>query len=392
MIRLGDRNQIPIGVVAVVLMALGTLGTLATQNGLFRRGYTITAEFRDAAGLAVGDQVLIAGIAAGKVTGLALDGDHVDATLQVNNHELPTGTRAEIVLRTLVGRRSVEMIPEGDWSRPMREGDVIPVTRTGLPTDVPEFGDVTEELLTGLDAEALDTFVGSVTDVARDQREELETLIVQGTRLTDIVNSQEEDILRLLERLRIVSGALADRDREIVRIIDDFGLVVDRLADRREEVRRLLTETNRTSKVAADLVGDKRAEIDTILSEIHADTRIISAHQLDLAEALAYAGDAIGGFSSIHFAGTEKVPWGQVLVTSAGPAGNDVLLGCSGLLDRQLDLVFGPDPRSCHEQENTVRQEPEGPEGPLQQLPRRLGPDAILEAGLAPAPADGDAG
>ncbi|MGH8883573.1 MAG: MCE family protein [Egibacteraceae bacterium] len=379
MISLSDRNPVAVGVAAVVLIVAGTLGVLATQKGLLRRGYTVTAEFADASGLRVGDQVLIAGIAAGKVVDLKLDGNHVDARLQVNNHELPWGTRAQIVLRTLVGRRSVELVAEGDWSRLLRQGDVIPLAKTSLPTDVPEFGNVAKDLLGKLDAKALNTFVGSVADVARDQREELSTLITNGTKLTAIVNSQERQITQLLDRLRVVSAALADRDAEIVRIIDDFGLVVHRLAERRAALRRLLEETNQTSKTAADLVGDKRAQLDTILDEVHTDAAIVNRHQLDLAEALAYAGDSILGFSSITYAGEEPVSWGQVLLTSLGPAGNDVLFGCAGLLDRQLDLVLGPDPRTCRQQENTTPFEPEGPEG---LGPSRLGLDAVARQGV----------
>jgi hypothetical protein len=100
------------------------------------------------------------------------------------------------------------------------------------------------------------------------------------------------------------------------------------------------------------------------------------------------------------------VPWGDVFVTSAGAAGVDVLLGCGGLLDQQLDIILGPDPRSCDEQENRTfpddiepGEPPQGPTPPevplLPELPAPLlgaevrHPLSHVARTLLPAAADG---
>jgi phospholipid/cholesterol/gamma-HCH transport system substrate-binding protein len=178
------------------------------------------------------------------------------------------------------------------------------------------------------------------------------TLIQGGTRLTSVVNDQEQEVRELLRQLRRVSEVLASRDDELVRILDDFGAVVAELAERRQDLRDLLRETNAASATAADIVAENRADLDRILTELHATTEILSRYQMDLAEALAYTGDSIEGFASIGFSGNVPVPWGHVFVTSLGPAGIDALVGCGGLVDRQLDQILGPDPRTCEEQEN----------------------------------------
>jgi phospholipid/cholesterol/gamma-HCH transport system substrate-binding protein len=384
-----DRNPVLLGIIAAAVIIGGTLAALAVQGGQFRTSYTVAAEFADAAGLRVGDHVLIAGIRAGSVTGLEIDGDQVLAQLQVNGHELPTQTRAHIVLRTLVGRRSVELVAAGDWTRLLADGDVIPRERTQVPIDVPEFGDIAERLLDEVDSEALNTFLASLTDVTRQQRNQVEALIAGGTRLTAVVNDQEQEVRQVLRDLRRVGEILNSRDAELVRIIDDFGEVVAVLAQRRQELQALFRETNAASATAADLVAATRADLDRILGEVHETSAVLARHQMDIAEALAYIGDSIEGFSSIAFAGGREVPWGHVFVTSLGPAGVDVLAGCGGLIDQQLDALLGPDPRSCEEQENQSWPDdvPPSSGGPV--LPGQQG-GAPPAGRAAPVPADVD--
>lgn len=376
--QFSERNPLLVGLLALGLITVTTVIALTVQRADLGRGYEIVAEFADAAGLRAGDDVFVAGVRVGQVVALDIAGDLVAARLQIEGAELPTTTRAEIRLRTLVGRRGVELTTGDDFAELLGDGDTIPLTRTSVATDVPEFGDVSEELLSEVDAEALDAFLRSVTDVTRDQRAELALLIEGGTRLTRVVTGQEAEIRRLLRALRGVSETLAASDAELVAVIDDFGVVLDSLATRRDDVRRLLRETNATSAAAADLVADTRAQLDRILSELHADVEVLSRHQVALAEALAYAPEGVGGFADITFAGQRPVPYGKVFVTSLGPAGVDVLLGCGGVLDQQLDVLLGADPRPCEEQTNRAfpHRDPDRQPTPLDEPPAASSPDA----------------
>lgn len=376
--RFTERNPVVLGLVAVAVVAVVTAAALLVQRIDLVSGYTVTAEFADAQGLRTGDTVLVAGVRAGQVVDLAIDGDRVVATLTIEGVDLPATTRAEIALRTLVGRRAVQLSTGNDFSQLLGDGDVIPLSRTRVAIDVPEFGDVSEELLSEVDADALNTLLRSLTDVTRDQREELALLIEGGTRLTGVVNDQEEQIRRLLRALRGVSETLAASDTELVAVIDDFGRVLDSLATRREDVRRLLRETNTASATAADLVTDTRGQLDRILDELHADLEVVSRHQVVLAEALAYAPQAVGGFAEITRSSEQLVPYGKVFVTSLGPAGVDLIFGCGGIFDQALDPLLGPDPRPCEEQTNRAfpRRDPGEQPTVLDSLPGAAEPSA----------------
>jgi phospholipid/cholesterol/gamma-HCH transport system substrate-binding protein len=382
-----ERSPVVIGLIVTVVMVVVTALALSIERSDFIGGYEVVAEFSDANGLRVGDQVLVAGVRSGRILDLDIAGDRIEARLQIEGVELPADTTARVVLRTMVGTRAVALDVVGDLDGPLLEdGDVIPLERTATTIDLPEFGEASDELLTEIDSEAFNTFLRSLTDLTEGQRAEVADLIDGGTRLTSIVNDQEEQIRELLRQLRGVGSTLNARDTELISIIDDFDVALGALAARREDIQRLFRETNLASADAADLIAATRADLDAILTELHEVTAFLDEHQLNLAEGLAYIGDGIQGFASIGFAvGDVPVPWGDVFVTGLGPASVDVIAGCGGLLDRQLDQILGPDPRSCAEQENQSMpgdvpgrnpDDPQGPplpELPLPQLPQLPG-------------------
>lgn len=384
-----ERNPIVLGSVGIVLIVLGTVASLTLNRENIAGGYSLTAEFVDAGGLRSGDVVLVAGVRAGRVTDVEIVEDLVEATMQIDGGvELSTTTRAAVVLRTLVGKRAIELQTGEDFSALLEAGDTIPVERTSVAIDVPTFGDTADELLSEIDSEALNQFLRSLTELTRGQREEVAELVENGTRLTDVVVDQEQEIRTLLRELASVSRTLNTRDEEIVRLIDDLDESMGTLAARRPELQRLLQATASTSGTLADLTSATRDDLDAVLDELHIDLALVARHQLDLAEALAYAGDSLVGFSSTSFAGEVPVPWSHVFVTSLGAIGVDLIAACGGLVDDQLDLLLGPDPRSCTEQGNNSFPEDTNPSGdpnpPL--IPGLEGLDEVLPGGAGGLP------
>jgi len=102
-----DRNPYAVGIVSVLVIA-GLTG-LAFAVGLFRLledTYTVRAEFADAAGLRKGDDVRLAGVKVGRVSGVDVDRSegriivtmHIDTGIEVRDN-----ATAEIALATLLG-------------------------------------------------------------------------------------------------------------------------------------------------------------------------------------------------------------------------------------------------------------------------------------------------
>jgi phospholipid/cholesterol/gamma-HCH transport system substrate-binding protein len=362
-----ERNPVVVGVVFVVVLTALMAGAFFLNRSVLKGGYTVTIELSNAAGLSSGDRLLVAGLRAGQVKSLEMGEGKVNATVQIYDARLPGDVTARVKQITFLGRRVIELNPDGEvpenLPNPLSDGDTIPLARTDVPPDVIGITEDVGNFTGGVDAKGLDTLLASLTDVAADQRQRVAELAEGATRLSQVVSEKDQQITQLLDRLQTVSEAVADRDDELISTIDNFGSTLDRLASRRRDIRQLIESTAASAGTAADLAEDQRAEIDRILEELHSTAAILSRHELDVAEQLAYAGDAIRGFAGIGEAGELKVPWAHVFVTSAGPIGLDFVGGCGGLIDQALDDILGPDPRSCAEQANAVSNSGDGQSG-----------------------------
>lgn len=344
-----ERNQAVIGAIVTLVLLAGTVFAVSASGGAFKPGAQLTAEFSDAAGLGAGDFVTVAGIRVGEVLDVEIDGDIARARFTLESEGVPDDSTAGIIIRNTLGKRAIAFSP-GSSTTYLEAGDVVPLERTSTPVDLPELGDRSAELLGEVNVDALQDLVTSLADITEGNRQDVDELLDGLQRVTAVVADKREDLGALIERAEVLIDAAADKDQEIVRVIDAFGSTLDRLAARRVDIQRLLSETAQTSDLTADLLEERRAQLDRILFELAEDLEIVDDHQVDLAHALAYAGVGVDGFASIGYqngpAENDTPAWGNVFVTGLGEAGIGALLGCGGALDQALTEALGPDP-SC---------------------------------------------
>jgi phospholipid/cholesterol/gamma-HCH transport system substrate-binding protein len=374
-----ERSPAGIGAIVLAIIVVTTVGALFADRGMLVDSFAVEVELSSAGGIRPGDTVMVAGMRAGDVRDLRLDGGMVVAGVRIEGHRLPADSGARVRSRTVLGNEVLEILP-GTAETVVAEGDRIPLERTNVALDVVAVADRAEDLLSAVDTGGLDRVLAALTDVTIDQRGQVAALTDGATRLSNVVTRKDEEIRTVLDALRRVAAAANDRDTELLAAFDGFDTTLASLATRRDDIRLLVRETAGTAASAAALVEDERAHIDAIMTELHATTAVLGRHQLDLAEALAYSGDSISGFASVGFNGPQPVPWANILVTSYGPIGIDYIGGCGGVLDQALDEILGPDPRSCAELDNQVP------------LPEEEERDAALpgegEPVLTPDPAD----
>jgi phospholipid/cholesterol/gamma-HCH transport system substrate-binding protein len=383
-----ERSQAVIGAVAAVVVGVGaTFGVLATA-GMFEPGEVIEAEFTDAAGLQEGDFVLVAGFRAGRVMDVYQDGTRARAEFTLTAPEIPADSTVDIIIQNTLGRRALKITP-GTSSTMLTDGDTIPVDRTGTPVDLPELGDRSEELLGGVDVDSLQDLTTALADVTDGAHDDVEALLTGVEDVSRIVADRREEISDVLEHAETVVDAAASKDQQIVAIIDDFGAVLERLVDRRDDISRLLSETAASSTATADLVEERRDQIDQVLAELHQDLRVVDEHQVDLAHTFSTLAVGIEGFAGIGYQqGEAKVDnphWGNVFTTGLGSIGVGALLECGGALDVVLTDLLGPDPR-CEREPGTnpspgdgpPREDDGGDDGPLPDPGDLL--DSLLES------------
>lgn len=273
-----ERNKTVIG-------AVGLLSILALLAGAFSvdavlGGEEYKAEFSEAAGLRPEDEVRVAGVKVGKVLSVDLAGDRVQVAFRAKGVELGDRSRADIRIKTLLGRKFLSVTPEGDGR--LEPGGVIPLGRTTSPYDVSE---AFQELASGvgeIDDEQLARSFTVLADTFRDTPDEVRASLEGLGRLSRTLASRDSELRGLLDRAEGVSKVLAERDDDLTAFLGDSSLVLQELSRRREAISRLLDTTVELSAQLRALVRENRAELAPALDRLRDVTTMLRRNQANL--------------------------------------------------------------------------------------------------------------
>ncbi|MCB1005374.1 MAG: MCE family protein [Acidimicrobiales bacterium] len=251
-----ERSPVVLGLVVVVLLGVSVTGALVLNAGVFKGRYSISARFTDAAGLRPGDKVRVAGVAAGEVDSVHEEDGEVEVNLRVDDGvELSGDTRAEVVVETVLGTKSVRLETGDDWDHPLRDGDVI--TDTGTPVEVLDLQNIGTRFFTESDGRAFDELIDSLEQVTEGKHDDVARIVRGVNRLSGELNARDDEARRLFDAAETLSRTLADRDDDLVVAVDDLNVVVGDLADRRTALHTLLAETAEAAGRLADLAGKR---------------------------------------------------------------------------------------------------------------------------------------
>ncbi|MCB9438859.1 MAG: MCE family protein [Mycolicibacterium sp.] len=262
-------GAVSIGVVAVVIAAVVGLANLPVSE----TGYT--GEFAQAAQIAPGDRVTIAGIDVGKVDKVKLSGDFVTVAFTVRNG-VPVGNeaRAAIKLSTLLGRRYLELSPDGDGEPAQR---TIKLTHTSVPYNLQQtladatttFGDVDADRI----ATSLSVLSGGLDGVP----EALPQALVNINALADIVVKRRDQLGSLLANVDTVTSMVRDQKANLGALMIQGQTLLSEITTRSAAVHRLLDSATATIKTVKTLLNDSPA-IDSILDGLTRLTNMVSTN------------------------------------------------------------------------------------------------------------------
>jgi phospholipid/cholesterol/gamma-HCH transport system substrate-binding protein len=276
-----ERNPVIVGAVGLAVIAALLLFAFNIDRIPFLNGTKYTAAISEAGGLKPNDEVRIAGVKVGKVTGVDLDGDHVRVTFRVDRGtELGKGTSASVRIKTVLGQKFLMLEPKG--SGQLASGSEIPISRTVAAYDVVEaFSDLAttaENIDTQQYAEALDTIATTFEDSPDEVRAAVDGL----GRLSRTIATRDAQLRELLDHTAGVSEVLADRNQEFVSLLADGDLLLEELERRRQDIHVLLVNTAKLSTQLTALVRENRKEIGPALQNLSNVVAVLRANQDNL--------------------------------------------------------------------------------------------------------------
>jgi len=230
-----EKNKTVIGAIGITAI-LSLLYTSFNTDKLpfIGAGPTYKADFAEGAGLQKMDEVRVAGVKVGKVTGIDLAGDHVVVQMRVKGATLGRLTKAEIRIKTVLGRKYVQLDPAGDGT--LDPSTEIPVSRTTSPFDIAPAFQKLAGTVGNIDGAQLGKAFSTLADDFRDSPKDVRASLDGLSRLSMTIASRDAQLKLLLQKARGVTGTLAARDHDLVSLLKDSDLIFQEVQARREAI------------------------------------------------------------------------------------------------------------------------------------------------------------
>ncbi|MDP9182219.1 MAG: MCE family protein [Actinomycetota bacterium] len=279
-----EQNKTIIGLVGITAILTLLVGAFKTDAfPVIGCGQHYQADFTEAAGLQKMDEVRVAGVKVGKVTGIELAGDHIVVTMCVKRAELGALTHANIKIKTVLGCKYMSLTPDGDGR--LDPKNHIPIARTSSPFDVaPAFQELAETL-GGVDTTQLATSFRVLADDFRNSSSEVKASLRGLSRLSTTIASRDAKLRELLTHAQGVTDVLQSRDQDLVAFLKEADLVLKEVTARRAAIHRLLVTTTELAEQLTAVVRENRAALAPALRHLRAVSAVLrkNEHNIDVA-------------------------------------------------------------------------------------------------------------
>lgn len=319
------------GLVGIVVIVCVILIGLQSQKFL-AIGTTVRyqALFAEAAGLSVGDDVIVSGVPVGTVQKIGLrNGDALVTFSADSTIRLGTDSSAHIKTSSLLGKRNITVVSAGPGR--LKTLDTIPDSRTSAPYSLTDaVGDLTTKTRavdTGELNRSLDMLSKTLDHIAPQVGPAFDGL----TQLSKTINSRNQSLSDLLASAGKVTSVLAERGEQVNALILNANSLLQVLAARRQEIVQLLANTSAVAQQLSGLVADNEKQLAPTLDRLNSVTAMLEENRDNIAK-------AIPGYAKVALTQGEAVSGGRFYNAYV-----------ANLIDGQdiqpfIDRAFGVDP------------------------------------------------
>ncbi|MFF2407721.1 MCE family protein [Streptomyces sp. NPDC058092] len=284
-----ERNPVAVALVGLIVLALvGLAAYRADSLPFIGGGTTYSADFTESAGLAEGDEVRVAGVKVGEVTGVSLDGSKVKVRFKVKDVWIGNSSTVGIAIKTLLGEKYLAVDPLGD--APQDPHERITVSRTTSPYDVTQafngLGETIGEIDTRQLAKSFETISATFKDSPPDVKSAADGLFA----LSRTVSERDAQLATLLKGSKQLTKTLADKKSSFETLLEDGNLLLGEIQARRDSIHLLLTGTRNLGTQLTGLVEDNNKQLRPTLESLGRVTAVLVKNRKSLDKVLSLAG------------------------------------------------------------------------------------------------------
>lgn len=270
-----------------------TIGNLDVRDPLNRNNYTVSATFADVNGLLLNDNVKVAGVVVGKVTGITTHDGVAEVTFQIDDEhdDIPKDSTAAIRWRNLIGQRYVYLYP-GDSPQALQDDSHIDIENTASVVDLGELFNKLGPIVTAIDPAQVNAFLETITEALDGREDKVGDALDDLAVLTTGLASRDDAIQRLLTNLDTVADTVNRRDAQIETMLQNLILLSDTFGDNTATLDAALTELASFGTELDRLLETNSAEITRLLGNLALVTDTVHGRLPELDTFLAGFADA----------------------------------------------------------------------------------------------------
>ncbi|TQE16811.1 MCE family protein [Streptomyces ipomoeae] len=291
----------------VLLIALAVVAALAVV--LWPRPGTVrvTAYFPRTVGIYPGSDVRVLGIRIGEVRRITPEGGRVRVELEYEEgRKLPADAQAAIINSSVVSDRYVQLLPVYRKGPVLRDGDVIPESRTAVPVELDRIFDslhTTSEALGPKGANkdgSLSRLLGVSADNLEGQGENLNQTVEDLSQAVTTLSDGRGDLFGTVQNLQVFTAALAADDQNVRSFNTSLAKVAEQLAGERKDLAAALKHLGAALGDVSEFVKKNKKSLTSNVRGLSKVTKVLVTQRAALEELLEVAPTGLSNLQNAY--------------------------------------------------------------------------------------------
>ena len=310
---------------ALALLGMSYLGFkyVGLDRVLLGSGYNVAADFKDSGGIFVNAEVTYRGVAVGRVSDMKLLKDGVRVVLNIKPGAAPIPADADAVVstRSAVGEQYVNLLPHANKGPYLKDGSVIPESRTSIPVPVQELLLNLDTLAGSINKDNLRVVVDELGKAFDGSGNSLGRLIDNGDLLLARAQTSLPQTLKLIDDSQTVLGRQVAARSAIQTWAANLRLFTDTLRSSDHDIRTLVVNAPDAGAALQDLVQNAGPGLGSLVRNLDILNKVTIPRLAGVEQMLVTYPDVVsGGFSVVrNDSGTMRAHFGFVLNNSNPP-------------------------------------------------------------------------
>ncbi len=250
--------------------------------------YTVRVELPQSGGLYPSGNVTYRGTEVGRVTAVDLTDNGVEAVLRLDsNYPIPSDLTAEVHSVSAIGEQYVELVPKGEGGdSALRDGDVIALADTSVPTEIGPLLDATNRGLMAIPRDNLETVVDESYTAFGGLGPDIADIVTGSTQLAIDARAHLDSITTIIDQSKPLLDSQSESGDSIRAWASNLSDITQQLSTRDDAARSLLVNGAAAGDEARALIDRVQPTLPVLLANLVSVNAVAIAYQPALEQAL----------------------------------------------------------------------------------------------------------